>query len=383
MLGNLFRNGTKAIKALATRRVELECDRIPFRFENVPYGKILNWIRVEASMHVKPDRPWGWPTHMQVEPTNCCNLKCALCPVTEGLERESGMMDMDVFRKIVDEGGKHVFLMLLWEWGEPFLHPQAYEMIAYARKNGIKVISSSNGHRFTRPGEAEKLVRSGIDGIIVATDGISQDTYDRYRRSGKLETVLDGIRAIVAAKKKLNSQTPLVNFRFIVMKHNEHEIPRLEEFARSLGVDALSLKTLYPGHGVDPSMDQENEFVPTDPRYQRFRYDENKNRIGVGQNPCKGLWNAPAIHWNGVICTCSFDVNENCTFGDLTKSSFEECWRGDAYAAMRRQFRENWSDIHLCGGCSYAYEGGSCATETIADVTFLTPGLGPTEPHAG
>jgi len=33
-----------------------------------PLKKILNWIIVEASIYVKPEKPWGWRTHIMVEP---------------------------------------------------------------------------------------------------------------------------------------------------------------------------------------------------------------------------------------------------------------------------------------------------------------------------
>ena len=74
MLKDLILGSKKAIKVLLTRRVKIECDRIPHDFQNVPLKKILNWVRVEASMFRKPGLPWGWPTHLMIEPTNQCNL---------------------------------------------------------------------------------------------------------------------------------------------------------------------------------------------------------------------------------------------------------------------------------------------------------------------
>ena len=59
MLGELISKPYKAIKALVTRRVLIECDCIPYQFEKVPLKKILNWIRIEASVFIKPGRPWG------------------------------------------------------------------------------------------------------------------------------------------------------------------------------------------------------------------------------------------------------------------------------------------------------------------------------------
>ena len=244
MTTDLFGKGRKALKALATRKVPNECDRMPFELENVPLRKILNWILIEASIFVKPEKPWGWPTHVQLEPTSVCNLRCVLCPVTEGLERPVGHMEFRTFQKIIDELGQHLFIIILWDWGEPFLNPSIYDMISYAKTRDIGVISSTNGHVFARGDHAEQLVRSGIDYIVFAVDGVTQATYESYRQGGDLETVTAGIKRIVEARRALQSRTPLIDLRFLVMKHNEHEIPRLKGFARSLEVDALTLRTL-------------------------------------------------------------------------------------------------------------------------------------------
>jgi hypothetical protein len=42
-------NVFKAIKALTTRRVHIECDRIPYDFDDVPLKKTLDWMMIEAS----------------------------------------------------------------------------------------------------------------------------------------------------------------------------------------------------------------------------------------------------------------------------------------------------------------------------------------------
>lgn len=375
MLGDLIFKLYQVIKTLITRRILIECDRIPYQFHNVPLKKILNWIRVEVSIFRKPGRPWGWPTHLQIEPTTYCNLRCAFCPVTEGMGRPTGHMDFNLFKKVIDEIGDYVLLILLWDWGEPFLNSSIYEMISYAKQRGIKAVSSTNGHPFTRVEHADRVVRSGLDTLIVAMDGISQETYERFRQGGNLKLVLQGIRTIVARKRALNSKTPLINLRLIVMKHNEHEIPQLKNLARSLGVDVLTLKTLNfcfkSGFITEGS---NNEFLPKDHRYRRFKYSSpDKVPIRLQRNPCKSLWNNPAIHWEGTVCPCTFDPGEKHVLGDLKTDTFEHIWFGTPYRKMRRQFRRNWEELHLCRECSYAYEGGNLSRETIADAFFFDP----------
>ena len=374
MTSSLFGKSVMALQALATRRVTIDCDRMPFVFDNVPLHKILNWILVEASILVKPERPWGWPTHAQIEPTTMCNLRCALCPVTEGLERPLEHMELATFQKIIDQLGQYLFIILLWDWGEPFLNPSIYDMIAYAKAREVGLISSTNGHVFATGDHAERLVLSGIDYIIVAIDGVTQTTYEHYRQGGDLETAISGIRNIVKAREVRGSSTPLIDLRFIAMKHNEHEIPQLEEFSRSLGVDALTIRTLctYDDGEYCVTQADGSAFVPENPAYQPFTLDPmSKSRIRRKVNPCKVLWNNPAIHSNGKVFACTFDPHGRNVLGDLDKSSFAAIWWGPAFRELRHRFRTDYKELTLCRDCTYAFEGGAMGEERDREAFFF------------
>ena len=378
MFGELISKSGQAVKAFMTRRLRIQSDGIPYEFVHLSLKKLLNACLVEASIFFKPERPWGWPTHLMVEPSTRCNLRCALCPVTAGLERPQGFMDLEIFKNAIDEVGDYVFTLLLWDWGEPFLNPSIYAMISYAKQKGIKIVSSTNGHLFGSIEHADKLIQSGIDTIIFAVDGISQETYSRYRQGGDLEAALQGIRTVVARKRVLRSKTPLVNFRFIVMGHNEHEIPHLKELAKSLGVDVLTLKTLnyrlqdpYFEGALGPH-EGEHEFLPKSQRYRRFKCDSTGlESVRLLRNPCKQLWCNPTIHWSGSVVPCTFDPQDKYVLGDLRKDSLRNIWSGAAYRQMRRRFRTDWEEISLCAECSYAYRGGNLRCDTIAGAFFF------------
>lgn len=375
LFGSWIPKAVQALQAIATRRVVIECDLIPYHYQHVPLKKLLNWIRIEAGIAFNQRKPWGRPTHLQIEPSSLCNLKCALCPIAHGLDRDAGFMSPKLFQRIIDEMGDYLLLIMLWDWGEPFLNPDIYDMIAYAKKRGIKVVSSTNGHLIDRRQHAQQLVASGIDSIIFAVDGVCQETYEQYRKSGHVETVFSGLSKVVAAKRAMNSKTPFINLRFIVMQHNEHEIPQLIKFARDLGVDALTLKTLNPHSSGAACYDKNGDaaFLPLNPSYQRFRYDPLHGlRIRRRQNPCKVLWNNPTIHWNGKVCPCTFDVHDRNILGDLNHERFADIWWGERYTSMREQFRTDFRRIESCANCTYAFEGGACATEIIAEAHFFT-----------
>jgi radical SAM protein with 4Fe4S-binding SPASM domain len=368
----------KAATAFAFKSLTIESDRVPYTFHNLTLKKIINACMTELSTYAKPTRSWGMPTHAMIEPTTLCNLHCSLCPVTTGLDRATGNMNPQLFKKIMDEIGEYLFTLLLWDWGEPFVNPNIYTMISYAKSFDIKVISSTNGHFFESEDNAEKLVRSGIDTIIFAIDGISDATYKVYRQGGSLSSALKGIENVANKKIAIGIKKPLIVFRFIVMDHNEHEIPELEGFSRSAGADVLALKTLnaasqdpYFENGSSRRKDY-TQYMPENGKYRRFNIDEHGlESLRLKNNPCRNLWTTPTIHWNGNVTPCTYDPKDHYSLGNIGKDPFKQVWSGLPYKRVRHKFKTDWESIGLCTECSYAYKGGDCSRETIRDVIFL------------
>lgn len=380
----MIRKLSQAMSAVLTRSVSFEMDLVPFTFQDLPLKKITNWLLAESSVVFKPGRPWGFPTILQVEPTSRCNLRCKLCPVGTGLGRPVGDMDLPMFRRIIDELGEYLLLIMFWDWGEPFLNPDAYEMIRIARRAGIKVVCSTNGHVFASGDHARRVVDCGLDVLVFSVDGITQETYERYRRRGSLEKVLKGITEVVAEKHRLHSDTPLVNFRFIVMKHSEGEVPRIKEFASSLGVDVLTLRKFHfvPGSGIDlePGSDEKTvgvgeTLVPSHSKYQLPMIPTGgRLPLRVERNPCKNLWNCPTIHWDGTVCSCFMDYNEQRPIGSLQAKSFREIWYGEGYRRLRRAFRDKWKELALCKDCASGFQGGDVGRDANAEAFFFHDG---------
>ena len=364
----VFRKPIQVVSALARGSLSFDLDLVPLRFERLPICKIANWILTESSVYLKPSRPWGLPTILQVEPTSRCNLECRICPVGMGLERPAGDMELAMFQRIVDELHDSLVAIMFWDWGEPFLNTHACQMIRYAHRAGVKVVSSTNGHVFAAADRAREVVESGLDVLVFSVDGISQETYQHFRTKGRLESVLDGIRKVVAEKRRSGSRTPVVNLRFIVMKHNEHEVPRLREFASRLGADVLTLRKFH----FVPGTTEGGGLVPSDSRFHLPRLQQgSKTPVPLSRNPCRNLWNCPTVHWDGTVCSCFMDYNERRPLGSLRQNSFREIWYGESYRRLRSEFRRRWEQLPLCDECASGFEGGDVGREANAEALFL------------
>jgi radical SAM protein with 4Fe4S-binding SPASM domain len=374
MMGSLITKAAALGRALLSRRIVIKCDGLSYVFDKVPYRKILNWVIVEASCRLRPLVPWGRPTHAQIEPAGTCNLRCTLCPVTGQMKRKQGLMELATFRKFIDDVGDYLFLILLWDWGEPLLNPRLFEMVAYAKTKGIKLVTSTNAHLLTDRDLCRRLIESGLDTVIVAVDGLSQETYATYRRGGDLSVVFKGIRTLAEERSHLQSETPLINLRFIPMKHNEHEIAGLRKVGADLGVDIVTLKSLNPGAGCTydgqpEAQDGQDSLECREPRLRRFKRDEKTGRpLRRKRNACKNLWNSPTIHFNGALCPCTYDFDEQFAMGNLNESGFMSIWKGEPYRRMRQAMRGGDPSCSFCHDCSYAFVGGNCIDETILDV---------------
>jgi MoaA/NifB/PqqE/SkfB family radical SAM enzyme len=178
---NILSKSLEILKILLTRKLTIELDRVPYHFKKVPYKKILNWISVNSSFHLKTRKPFGMPVSFQIEPSNLCNLKCDLCRVTLGMKRKPENLDLNVFKKLIDEVGDYVFTIVLWDWGEPLINPDVFEMIRYAADKNIKIVCSSNGQLIRNENFARKIIESGLDSLIVAVDGITHAGWIRMK----------------------------------------------------------------------------------------------------------------------------------------------------------------------------------------------------------
>jgi radical SAM protein with 4Fe4S-binding SPASM domain len=292
---------------------------------------------------------WGLPFSVAIEPTTACNLRCPECPSgLRSFSRPTGNLKEDFFRKTIDELYKEVFYLTFYFQGEPYINPDFLDMVKYAHSKGIYTSTSTNAH-FLNEENARKTVESGLDRLIISIDGTTQETYEAYRKAGKLSNVIQGTKNILKWKKELKSKKPEVIFQFLVVKPNEHQIPELYKLAKELGVDEVKLKTaqIY-------DFENGNPLIPSISRYSRYAQQPDgtykiKNLL---KNECWKLWHSCVITWDGIVVPCCFDKDAEHKMGDLKDLSFKEIWSGSAYNAFRKQLLKGRDQIDICTNCT-------------------------------
>ena len=91
----------------------------------------------------------------------------------------------------------------------------------------------------------DKIITSRLEFLILSIDGISQDTYVKYRVLGNVNKVLGNVEKLIRRRKELGSKTPFIEWQFIVFDHNAHELEAAREMAEQMGVDRF--RVIPPG----------------------------------------------------------------------------------------------------------------------------------------
>jgi len=318
--------------------------------------RLLNYSFSRYQMDKQKDRVIGYPTHLFIDVTNICNLRCTLCPTGVGAPgRKKGIMPLETFKRIVREMQRYLISIDLFNWGEPLLNKQVYDMIRYAHRHHIVTSVSTNFNYFSDE-SAEDLISSGLDFLILSIDGASQETYEQYRVGGDFQKVINNIKILVERKRKLGSKHPFICWQFLVMRHNEHEVEIAKKMAEDLGVDTITI-----GHAYLPVDTRQNahRWLPKNQAYHRYSVQElekiwEAQELKQAQAPssptsehaftedfkrrvnCLWLWTQSTINWDGSISPCCAIYDPSYDFGTLSNSNFRTIWNNENYRASRQ-----------------------------------------------
>ncbi len=322
--------------------------------KKITIRKLFNALKLYLNFIVssifKSSRIHAKPISISIEPTSNCNLHCPECPTGTGeLTRLKGNINFNIYKKAIDELSPYLINLILYFQGEPFLNPDIFKLIEYsAKKKNIFTATSTNGH-FLNSENAKKTVKSGLDKLIVSIDGTTQDIYQKYRKSGNLETVIQSVKNIVFWKKELKSKTPFLVIQFLVFKFNEHQIPEIRKLSKKLKANKLEIKTAQIYNFKDAT-----DLIPQNKKYTRYKKDETgkykiKSKL---KNKCKRLWESAVITNTGDVLPCCFDKDAKYSFGNISKNSFQKIQNNNKALKFRQQLLSDRKKIDICKNCT-------------------------------
>lgn len=294
---------------------------------------------------IREDVPF-FPQHIHVEPTNACNLRCVHCHHHEVPRdhkvwtRKPGIMDMAIYRKVIDEAAHRKTAVTLNVQGEPTLHPHFLEMCTYAKQSGVHLSVLTNGTRLTEQ-LAQALVDIGLDRIVFSFDAVEKNLYESIRVRARFEPTMRNVLNFMRINQEQGHPTH-VCMSMIIQERNKDHVHDYDAFCRRLPVDAIFHSSLLTLSGISGCAEE---------------IDIRELQSGQKETwpVCRVPWETLTINWDGLVSACPIDVNVVYSAGNVRDMSMMEIWNNQ----RMRQFRR----AHLLKDYSLVEENGPlCST---------------------
>lgn len=290
--------------------------------------------------------------------TNRCNFHCIHCCFASGdrllddLPLEVIVLSLSDFTKL---GGQRVDLT----GGEPLIRHDIIEIIAAAKRLGLKVELITNGSLLS-----EKLLQQfktlGLDQIAISLDGINYETYCQIRPVGKeiFNRVIENIQRATEAGFRVKINT-------VAFRDNLAELADITRFCIEIGAAEQGLYYFTPvGRGATVQEQMVDPVIWLDFIRRQLKSMAGQIKLSIEtpileseiaaklETGCylENPWHLQILPDGFVYPCCMMDfVGKPC--GNIFQQSLAEIWE-DPKLWDQTYFRENVEPLFRdCGSC--------------------------------
>ncbi len=300
----------------------------------------------------------SYPREIQIEVTNACNLKCAMCPHTLGTVPQRDF-PYELFQQMLQENPSPSRLVLTG-WGEPLMHPHIFDMIAFANNvwHSCQVRFTTNGILLNQENQ-KRIFELNLSAITVSVDC--------WPGSGTWSSRWEDIMHPPSPKThrniqeylnnhELTAKTPLI-LQSIVVEENVDDLRNYIQFLSQYKNSSINLVRLqqFPGTSFERMNWETEQSILSDLVEMGAKLGVNVRTLNQQSHPIR--W---ATHFDKVCMKTDdsmyINVDGTCTpccnlrsyaIGSLTngQSSLQSIWNSD----REKEFFHDQDPV--CGKC--------------------------------
>ena len=317
---------------------------------------------------------------IQVEISSYCNASCVYCPHWAFRTNwQNRFLPLGAFRELVP-AFSNTHLVYLQGWGEPFMHPQFFEMLQIAKKAGCRVGTTTNGTLLNRE-LIEKIVSEGLDVIGFSLAGVNKKN-DKIRKGTHIKKVLLCLEEIRRAKDRYRVDNPEIHIAYMLLRSGLDDLETLPDFLANTGADQTVVSSL--SYVVSPEMETESLLASSKEEYSELKVrllevrreavkrgaDIHFHIVGPAQKKfscSENISQAIVVGSNGDLSPCVmkqlpmrgdnyyfFDKKKhlqcNLSFGNIDKESLIKIWHRRECRQFVREFLTG-NGPALCQNC--------------------------------
>ena len=283
-------------------------------------------------------------TYLRVSVTDRCDFRCVYC-MSEHMSflPKAELLTLEELDRLCSAFVRLGVRKLRITGGEPLVRRGIlglFESLGRHLKTGAldELTLTTNGSQLPR--YAEQLVAAGVRRVNVSLDTLDPETFSDITRWGRLDKVLEGIRAAKEAGLQVKINT--VALRGV----NEQEIPALVSWCAEQGYDLTFIETMPLG---DIDGDRTEQYLPLSivraALRKRWTLEESDHRTG---GPARYVTVRETGQRLGFITPLTHNFCEACNRVRLTcTGTLYMCLGQEDAADLRTPLRKSESDEAL------------------------------------
>lgn len=223
---------------------------------------------------------------------NSCNLACPSCRISKIFESRGIKFRnrLKLNKKIFDflKNYAEPINIHIGSDGDPFasLVYRNFLKNCPVQKN-ITFTLQTNGLLIKKMYERNKFIFSNLRKIGISVDGCTKTVYEKLRRGGKFNILLENLIFLRQLKYKYNFE---IYFHCVLQKENYQQIEQYIDFSKTHGADKIyfnrivdwkTLKDFDSYDVVSPMHPEHNKFICEIKKIDRHRYARGKGLVEI------------------------------------------------------------------------------------------------------
>lgn len=297
---------------------------------------------------LRAPHPWEY----QIELTNLCQLSCKMC-LRDALEVPQIDMSAEVIDALV-QNLKGVREFAIRGWGEPFLHPELFNILRRVRAADSRIATRiTTSGKLLKGDRLQEVLKGDLDTLHISLDGLTDSQAGHPTDKG----VADNLRALVKARGA--KPRPILVFQTTMQPQGGEQVKEVVRLAFELGAELVNLVRLDVRllEGVQRPDREEEQRIITEAR-----------REAAGRIPILAI-NQPSLpirlatHFDRqcirTLYQVYIDVEGNVLpccklrdmpMGNILKESVHSIWHS-------KRYRSFLADPSACEGCDAFFKG--------------------------
>lgn len=289
-----------------------------------------------------------------LEISSCCNARCSYCPTGVGRHNpKTKFMTPEKFEKIIKHLikikvlDKNINSIALYNWGEPFIHPQINEILSILGKYKLKAVISSNFIKF--PDISHENYKN-IYQVIFSMCSFDKEQYKRLYKAD-LDKVLANYDKFLEQKDKFNPAMKM-SVNWLKYKFNKDEFDYAQKYFKDRNIQSVAANYYASLADLDTSIYLAEGCKPDDIQH----YDMAQAKMDIDFEREKKIIKKFAPEPDKYICP-QFKILTIGEEGQLVgccgiHSDMKEYYLGDILKMDKKKIYKIQKSMSICKKCN-------------------------------